>query len=178
MRMCRHCQHINGDSETHCRRCGGEIASQICLSPDAPIPRAIPDTLARRNRRALLALLLLPAILALNVLFWAEVVPGFFAQADRARAARLQVHQHSIDSALARCHGDTGGVPAHNLLVLTYSRVTAADLTPGADPRQWRGPYVTTPFPANPYRPHDGVRGWQYHLRNGRGTVTPAQQMP
>lgn len=178
MRVCRHCQHINGDSETYCRRCGGEIASQITLPADTPIPRTVPDVLARRNRRALLLVLLLPAIVAINVFFWADVVPGFVSQADQARAQRLQANQHLIETALARCQADTGGLPVRGLDTLTHSRVTAADLTAGANPHQWRGPYLPVPIPANPYHPNDGTHGWRYTIHNGAAIVQPAHMSP
>lgn len=178
MRVCRHCQHINGDTDTHCRACGGDIAAQMTLTPDTPVARTIPDLIAGRNRRAMLLLFILPLVVALNVVFWVDVVPGFFAQAGQARAQRLQVNQAMIEHALARCQADTGGVPLRDLAMLQYSRVTAADLTPGAKPHRWRGPYLSQPFPANPYRANDGVQGWRYTSRGQTGIVVPAHISP
>lgn len=175
MRVCRSCQTVNGDSSQVCRVCGEHIGEQLCLAPEVPVPRPIPDVLARRNRRYLFLLLLIPLLLCSALWFWLAAVPGMQHQLTDARRKQLAANQQTITKALAACLGDTGGVPTRDLNVLRQYGVMPGQLTPGARPSRWKGPYLPAgqPFPANPFRPHDGVAGWEYQVRGTAGTVTP-----
>lgn len=179
MRVCRACQTINGDSDVRCRDCGVDISAQYRLSPAMALPRPLPDVLARRNRNYLWLLILLPLVVIGNLTFWCGVVPSLQREAVDARETTLQHNQQAIEQALAACKRDTGGVPTR-LSVLQYVGVAKSDLTPGADARTWRGPYLPAarPFPANPYRPRAGAAGWRYRMHGNDGTVSPAHQTP
>ncbi|MHB9133097.1 MAG: hypothetical protein ACYDBB_18670 [Armatimonadota bacterium] len=154
------------------------ISTQVLLPAGLLVPRPTPNVLIRRNRGYLLLLILLPIIIVLQVIFWTRLMPGLYTEADTARKEQLAKNQQQILDALDQCRQDTGGVPAKRLKVLQQYGVAPGDLTPGSNTHRWRGPYLPagSRFPANPYRPHDGVEGWTYSVKNNGGMVTPANQ--
>lgn len=178
MRFCRTCQRINGDTDTACRGCGTELASQLVLPPATAVPRALPDHLARRNRNAALLLGIIALGTLLNLFFWRVDLPALQRTQAQERRALLQQRQTRILDALTTCLRETGGIPAHRLSVLQQFAVTRADLTPGADPTRWSGPYLplSAPFPENPYRPGDGADGWRAAVKHGKVVVWPAHE--
>lgn len=179
MRLCRVCQRVNGDSEVLCRYCGTSIDCQQVLPPSTPTPRRIPNALARRNRAYLLLLLLIPLAISLNLSFWLGFMPKLYHATEKLKAEELQRNVTLLQTALDACRRDTGGVPK-SLLTLREVTVKAGDLTPGASPGRWKGPYlpIGEPLPVNPYLPRDGVKGWRYEIKAGGGVVTPAHVMP
>jgi hypothetical protein len=174
MRVCRQCQAVNGDSDTRCRVCGTAIGGQLCLPPRTPVARPVPDMPARRNRNALLLLILAPLLAVLMYLFWDAFLLRTLREVEAARRQAMTARLGTLRDALSRCKRDTGGVPVR-LEGLRQFVAAPADLTPGADPGRWRGPYLPTtqPFPENPYRPRDGARGWHYTVEGDAGAVTP-----
>ncbi len=174
MRVCRVCQAVNGDSEVRCRECGTAIAGQVCLPPRMPVPRAVPDVLARRNRNYLLLLILAPLLAVLMYAFWDTFLLRTYHEVDDARRQAQAANLAHIQNALAHCRADTGGVPVH-LEGLRQFVAAPADLSPGANPAHWRGPYLPTtePFPDNPYHPATGADGWHYVVDKDDGIVNP-----
>jgi hypothetical protein len=173
MRVCWNCQQVNGDSDERCQRCGADIGHLPVQPGDRPAPGRREDYVARRNRGYMLLLVILPYALALVLWFWTGFVPALFRDADTQRHAMLAANQRQIEEALDQCRRDTGGVPTR-LAVLQQYGVKPGDLTPGATPRRWNGPYLPagSPFPLNPYRARDGVNGWRYRVLSNRGEVS------
>ncbi len=175
MRVCWSCQQVNGDTAERCGRCGMAIARQAPLPPTVYVARPLPDVVARRNRSYRLLLVLLPFAVALTLWFWLGFIPAVFQDAEAARAAQLARNRARIEDALRACRDDTGGVPLRRLDVLRQYGVTAGELTAGADPARWRGPYLPGgAFPSNPYRPRDGAAGWRYVVSGNTWIVEPA----
>ena len=174
MRVCWFCQQVNGDTATTCVRCGTDISRQTTLPPSAYLERRLPDVVARRNASYRILLLLLPFVVALTLWFWLGFIPAIFKNAESVRRQQLAYNQRVIETALASCRADTGGVPTRRLEVLQQYGVKAGDLTPGADTTRWRGPYLPGgAFPANPYRAGDGPNGWDYFINGSEGSVLP-----
>lgn len=174
MRVCWFCQQVNGDTAETCGKCGNDISRQPPLPATAHPARPLPDVVGRRNRSYRLLLVLLPFALALTLWFWLSFIPSVFQDAEEMRQSQLRDSQARITQALQACLRDTGGAPLR-LDVLQQFTVTAADLTAGANPTGWKGPYLPIgQFPPNPFRPTDGSAGWRYTTAGNRGTVTPA----
>jgi hypothetical protein len=179
MRVCWFCQQVNGDTDTQCGRCGSNIERQVALPPGAYVERKLPDVVGRRNRSARLLLVTLPFAVALTLWFWLGFIPAVYQDADAIRATQLRQRQQQIEAALEACRRDTGGVPARRLAVLQQYGVKAGDMTAGAKPGQWRGPYLPGgAFPLNPFRPQDGSAGWRYTTNGDEGSVAPAHMQP
>jgi hypothetical protein len=174
MRVCWNCQQVNGDSDERCGNCGGDIALLQPLPGAAPLARRPADYVTRRNRGYMLLLVILPYAVALVLWFWTGFIPALFKDADTQRRQLLTANQRQIEAALDKCLDDTGGVPTR-LAVLQQYGITPGDLTPGAVPRRWNGPYLPAgaPFPINPYRARDGIAGWHYRVIGTRADVTP-----
>jgi len=140
-----------------------------------PLPRAAPDIVSRRNNNYLLLLLILPCLAVMMYWFWEGFVAQTLRAADVARIHLLAENRQRITEALSSCRRDTGGAPVR-LEVLQQFGCASGDLSPGGNPRKWRGPYLPSsdPFPTNPYLPLAGIEGWRYVTHGDEYTLTPA----